>query len=226
MTRSVLPSSVRRPCSPLPCPVLVLLVLSISPELVLQIVALIDQKEALYLRHLFYALGAFQPDIISGPGPLFPAQAVSMFITYGFLHTSLSHLIVNMIGLVWLGRLILSKRSSETFLTFYLLSAVGAAEAFALIGSSAAMTVGASGALFGLLGVYLADNGLLFSATSPPHPIVLFSRVLFAAFILAMADFWSSTLLDNPVAWQAHAGGFLTGAIAASLAPPRPKTGS
>ena len=165
--------------------------------------------------------GAFHPDILSTHGPLFAGQSLSMFLTYGILHTGLSHLVINMIGLVWLGRLTLEHRTAETFLIFYMLSTIGAAEMFALFGPTNSTMAGASGALFGLLGIYLVDSGLLLGALPSDRLGPQIARVVLVMGVLILGDLGSRLMLGSPVAWQAHAGGFLTGALSALIAPPR-----
>lgn len=209
----------RRPPG-LPWPLLVLLVLNILPELAFQ---LADRGVLLpvWLRPLAYALGSFQPDLLAGPGPVFGGQSLSMFLSYGFLHTGAWHLLVNMLALVWLGRVILSYRSTETFLTLYVMSMIGAAEVFALI-STGGPVVGASGALFGLFGVYAVDQGLFAPQGSSSRQVLpQIGRLALATGVLVLSDVASQVLLGSPVAWQAHAGGFLTGAVLALLSPPR-----
>lgn len=214
------PAPPLRSPGPLPWPVVLLVVLCALPELVLLWVAYTEPHAVFILRRMIYALGAFQPDLFAGRGPLFPGQSLSMFVTYGVLHTGPAHLILNMIGLIWLGRLTLVRRSAETFLTFYLMTTVGAAEVFALIGPAGGSMVGASGALFGLLGIYLVDNALLPGSTTARLGTQV-SQVLLITLALALADLASSALLGTAVAWQAHAGGFFTGAVIALLAPPQ-----
>ena len=184
-------------------PVMLLLTLCVVPELVLQ-ASDMGLGGIQGLRALAYGV-----------------HSLTMFLTYGFLHTGLSHLIINMIGLVWLGGLVLENRTSETFLTFYLLATVGAAEAFALIGTAGGTMVGASGALFGLLGVYLVDSGLLMGSLPKDRLAPRIARVFAVAVILALSDIASRFLLGSTVAWQAHAGGFVTGGLLALIAPPR-----
>ena len=197
---------------------LLLLALCILPELIFQLAdrGLLDPPN---LRALAYSLGAFQPGLFLGHGPVFTGQSLTMFLTYSVLHTGLIHLAINMIGLVWLGRLTLEYRVPETFLTFYLISSVGAAEVFALIGPKGGTMVGASGALFGLLGVLLVDSGVLQGTASSNRVAPQIVHILFATLVLALADVGSSIVMASPVAWHAHAGGFLTGAFIALIYP-------
>jgi membrane associated rhomboid family serine protease len=204
----------------LPLVLMVLVLANVLPELILQL----SDRGWLWpgLRRWAFTMGAFQPDLLEGPGPRFAFQPLSMFLTYGFLHTGLTHLMINMFGLIWLGRLILSYRTSESFVLFYLMATIGAAEVFALIGPGTGSTVGASGALFGLVGVYAIDAGFLASAKpSKEERSVQFFRLSLATVLLALSDLASQALLGSLAAWQAHAGGFLTGAVMALLSPPR-----
>jgi membrane associated rhomboid family serine protease len=197
-----------------------LLVTNVALELLLQ---LADHGVAgpVWLRPLVYRLATFQRDLAGTGGPLFPGQTLLMFFTYGFVHTGLLHLTVNMIGLVWLGRLILAYRTTGTFVIFYLMAMVGAAEVFALIGPEQGAIAGASGALFGLLGVYVADSGLLTDQRATPQLWLQIMRLILATLILALSDMLSQQIMGSTVAWQAHAGGFFTGALVALAAPPR-----
>lgn len=197
----------------------VLLILMILPELILQLAdfGLIGPP---YLRPLTYFLGALQPDLLSNTGPVYFAQNMIMFFTYSFLHTGFLHLAINMIGLVWLGRIILSYRTTETFVIVYLMSMVGAGEAFVLIGPQGGTLVGASGALFGLLGLYGVDNGVI-PLSGKQGSAVKLSWLIGATVALAVADVLSQLLMGIPAAWQAHAGGFFTGAVIAMISPPR-----
>lgn len=205
----------------LPWVVVLLLVVNILPEVVLQ---LADREiiGAPLWRPVAYLFGAFQPDLIGQQGELYPGHTLGMFLSYCVLHTNLFHLMINMIGLIFVADMVLDRRQGETFLMIYILSAIGAAEAFALIGPDNTPMVGASGALFGLLGAYLVDSGLLMprhSANPPLQARVL--RVLLITLALIICDTASRAILGTPVAWEAHAGGFLTGAFVAMAAPAR-----
>ena len=197
-----------------------LLALTLLPEVVLQLsdAGLLGPR---FLRHLVYMLGAFQPELHAGPGPFFPGQTMTMFITYGFLHTGVLHLLINAAGLWVLGRLILIRRRAGTFVLFYITAMVGAAEIFALLGPSGATMVGASGALFGLFGVHMADAGAFSPRSAQGAPVPLQAgRLLLVTLALVTLDILSQLLLGSPVAWQAHAGGFVTGVLMALAAPP------
>ncbi|SNR72128.1 Rhomboid family protein [Puniceibacterium sediminis] len=200
---------------------LVLLLASILPELVL---TLADQGVVgpPYLRLLAYQLGAFQPDLLTGQGlQVYAAQPVVMFLSYSVIHTGLLHLAGNMAALLYLGRLTLERRSGRGLWGLYLVATTGAAVMFTLVGPPHATMVGASGALFGLLGAWAVDSGLL-SPKGPmaaPRPLIQFLNLLACAGALILFDIAGRVLLGTPVAWQAHTGGFLSGALFALILP-------
>jgi membrane associated rhomboid family serine protease len=75
-------------------------------------------------------------------------------ITAAFLHYGPFHLILNMLGLYWFGSLLEQRIGSGRFLLLYLVSGL-AGSAGALVASPTNPTVGASGAIFGILGAGL-----------------------------------------------------------------------
>ncbi|HYY02817.1 MAG TPA: rhomboid family intramembrane serine protease [Gaiellaceae bacterium] len=75
-------------------------------------------------------------------------------ITAAFLHYGPFHLLLNMLALWWFGSLLEQRIGSAKFLLLYLVSGL-AGSAGALIASPLDPTVGASGAIFGILGAGL-----------------------------------------------------------------------
>ncbi|KMK63839.1 rhomboid family intramembrane serine protease [Puniceibacterium sp. IMCC21224] len=217
----------RHPSRWLPWPpaLLLLLLASILPELVL---TLADRGLAgpPYLRLLAYRMGSFQPDLLKDVPSVFAAQPVTMFATYGLLHTGIVHLVGNMAALVYLGRLTLERRTSPGLWALYAVATIGAAAMFALVGPPHATMVGASGALFGLLGAWCVDSGLITpqGPNAAPHPMAQLMRLLACAGVLVLFDFAGRVLVGTPVAWQAHTGGFLSGAIFALFWPTAART--
>ncbi|MGC9982290.1 MAG: rhomboid family intramembrane serine protease [Polyangia bacterium] len=83
--------------------------------------------------------------------------------TYAFLHANTTHLLVNMLALYSLGGFLEALLGGRRYLAVYCASAVGGGIATALAGALRAMmggppsyTVGASGAIWGLMGATLA----------------------------------------------------------------------
>lgn len=75
-------------------------------------------------------------------------------LTAAFLHYGPFHLLVNMVSLWWIGSLLERRIGAARFLGLYLVSGI-AGSAGALVVSPNAATVGASGAIFGILGAGL-----------------------------------------------------------------------
>jgi len=75
-------------------------------------------------------------------------------VTSAFLHGGPLHLILNMVALYWFGSLLEQRIGSGRFLLLYIVSGL-AGSAGALIAAPTTPTVGASGAIFGILGAGL-----------------------------------------------------------------------
>ena len=170
------------------------------------------------LRQLAYENGGFWVGLLQSWTPNFPSQPYLMFLTYGFLHGGLLHLAVNMITLWSLGMAVIDRVGTRGFVLLYVASLFGGAVGFALLASTLAPMVGASGALFGLAGGLLAwgyvDRFTLQEALWP---------VARAAGLLATLNVVMWWALDGQLAWETHLGGFVCGWVAALLIDPRPR---
>ncbi|MBA3717066.1 MAG: rhomboid family intramembrane serine protease [Actinobacteria bacterium] len=87
-------------------------------------------------------------------GPLVADGDWWRLITSAFLHANLLHLLFNMLALWWFGAPIELFLGRARFVLLYLVSGL-AGSAGALLASPTAATVGASGAIFGILGAAL-----------------------------------------------------------------------
>jgi membrane associated rhomboid family serine protease len=76
-------------------------------------------------------------------------------LTSAFLHAGVFHLATNMLGLYWLGRVLEQLIGSWRYLLLYLASALGGAAGALWLSKPYDVTVGASGAIFGVLGALL-----------------------------------------------------------------------
>lgn len=135
-----------------------------------------------------------------------------------FLHGSLLHIAGNMLFLWVFGNNIEDRMGKLAFLGFYLLGGVAATATHVLLNTSSTVPiVGASGAIAAVMGAYL----VLFP-NAPIRTIIIFYLILFrdisAKWLLL---FWFvSQFFVNPnegVAWAAHVGGFVFGALVAFL---------
>jgi membrane associated rhomboid family serine protease len=142
-----------------------------------------------------------------GSGHFYPWQ----ILTYMFLHGGFLHLFFNMLALWMFGVELEHLWGSRRFLIYYILCGVGAAVANLLVAplvGQAAPTVGASGAVFGVLLAF----GMLF----PDRPIYLYFLLpvrakYFVAFYIAWELFLGVTQTSDGIAHFAHLGGAAVG---------------
>ena len=142
-----------------------------------------------------------------------------------FVHGGVAHLAVNMFVLVSLGRLCERIIGRKRFFWFYILSGLfaGALSVLAsgffgstilgarIFGSPETFMVGASGAIFGIAGLYviLLPN-LRFMIIFLPF----FSLPAYIMIPTVLAGMWIlSILLNFPIGNVAHFGGFLVGLL-------------
>lgn len=164
---------------------------------------------------MLYGYG-FVPAVFSGAAELAPGlQAVPSaltLVTSQFLHGDWLHLIFNMLFLWVFGDNIEDALGHAKYLAFYLLCGVAAALAhFVFNFGSEVPTVGASGAISGLLGAYLllyprAWVLVPFGFIPILLPAGLMLVVWFGFQLLGVVDAAASN-----VAWWAHIGGFVAG---------------
>lgn len=139
-------------------------------------------------------------------------------ITYQFLHGGIMHILGNMVFLVLTGFAVEAALGSLRFLGYYLLSGVGSALLFALFDSSTSGSlVGASGSISGVMAMYV----VLFKMRKIQffYWFFIFTGYVRAAAIIMLpfyVCFEVYKYLDDDgsnVAYTAHIGGFLVGAV-------------
>ncbi len=173
-----------------------------------------------YLRQSAFLYGAIWPDLAQGNGGgLYPGQRYVMLLSHSFLHGGLTHMAMNTVIVLALGkRLGLALGNARLLLVYGVSAVVGGALYLALTPSSAPM-IGASGAAFGLFGVW---KYLEFIARRRAHlslmPIWQFIGVMVALNVLM----W--LMLDGGLAWEAHLGGFIAGGAMGALFTQKPRS--
>lgn len=144
-------------------------------------------------------------------------------ITHQFLHGDIMHLLGNMFFLIVCGFAVEAAIGHWRFLLFYLLSGVGAGFAQAATDwTSSQPLVGASGAISGVMAMYLA----VFRFKKIEFFYWFFFLVgyfrapalLILPFYIGKEIYLYQTDPDSNVAFMAHAGGFLAGAVLIGLA--------
>lgn len=210
MAPGLLPS--RRP---VPTVVWLLVLASVLPEAVLTGADLGFWGDTQW-RSAAYQYGAFWGGLLRDWQPTYPGQAIVMFATYGFLHGGLSHLALNMATLVAFGAVLAPRFGASSFLLLYALSQIGGGLAFGLLSADGTPMVGASGAIFGLAGAFLVLSAAQLRQRGLSILPVLQSA---GALIVLNVVLWAA--LAGMLAWQAHLGGAIAGALYAAVAPPR-----
>lgn len=194
--------------------VLWLVGLTCVPEILLTL-AEAGLADASGLRRWVLLHGAFWNGLLSDWQPLYPLQREAMFMTYALLHGGLMHLIGNMIVVLALGGIVVARIGQQGFLLLYLFSAVGGGLGFALLSNSDAPMVGASGAVFGLLGAWKFWEWQLRRHGGRDM------RPLWRSLIgLALLNLVLWLALSGLLAWEAHLGGFIAGAVFAAIVTP------
>jgi membrane associated rhomboid family serine protease len=190
------------------------------------------------LDSLIYEFGVvprrFERALAGTSGPSLPALSLTI-LTSMFLHGGWLHIIGNMWFLWIFGDNVEDYLGHWKYLLFYLISGGGAAVLYILLDASSKQpTIGASGAIAGVMGAYL----------------VLYpkARVLTLVFLIVFFTFWwlpawvflgywfvlqflSGTATSiagasqntGGVAFWAHVGGFLAGILLIKLMPERPR---
>lgn len=120
-------------------------------------------------------------------------------LTAAFLHQEPWHIGMNMLGLWFLGPPLESALGRLRFSLLYLLSALGGSALTYLLSSPFQGSLGASGAIFGLFG---ATAVLMRRLQYDMRPILVL-----LALNLVFTFTWSG------IAWQAHIGGLVVGAV-------------
>jgi len=136
------------------------------------------------------------------------------FLTSMFMHAGFFHLFVNMFSMLFLGNLVEKIIGKKRFISFYLLSGLFAGILFVLVSlffpSENVYAVGASGAIFGLIGLLMVlTPNLPVYMMFIPIPI----KMKYAAPAMLLILWLISILGDVPVGNTAHLGGFILGLI-------------
>ena len=133
-------------------------------------------------------------------------------VTYAFLHGSLLHLAFNMFALYMFGGAIEQVFGTRRYVTYYFVCAITAALTqlgFSAVSGSPYPSVGASGAVFGLLlayGMYFPHHRVML--LFPPIPMAARTFVFVYA---ALELFLGVTGTQEGVAHFAHLGGMIGG---------------
>ena len=133
-------------------------------------------------------------------------------VTYSFLHFNAWHLLVNVMLLLWIGRVVESRVNIVDAVAIYVSSVLCSAAMILLVHHlypKTGATMGASGGIFGLLAA-----ALIISYRQKPEPVDGQSRTLL--WIALVAGFGISFLPG--ISMAGHVGGLIGGAVVAPIA--------
>jgi membrane associated rhomboid family serine protease len=171
---------------------------------------------------IVYSLQWFGVGDITGRLAFLPVDAFAQpyrFITSAFLHspTFLLHIVMNMYALWLIGPYLERLFGGVRFMVLYLLSAVGGSVGYFVIVPASmdvgspwlSGAVGASGGIFGLFAALMVVNRKLGRDVGGIVGVILVNAVI-------------GFLPQFNIAWQAHLGGLITGALVAAVLARRP----
>ncbi|MET9519648.1 rhomboid family intramembrane serine protease [Streptomyces sp. NPDC002994] len=142
------------------------------------------------------------------PSPYVPVEGVAggeyyRLFTSMFLHEAPWHIVFNMLGLWWLGGPLEAALGRTRFLALYLISGLAGSALTYLIAAPSQGSLGASGAVFGLLGATAVLMRRMNYDMKPVLMLLALNLVITFAF-------------SDVIAWQAHVGGLVAGTIVAA----------
>lgn len=119
-------------------------------------------------------------------------------LTSAFLHENILHILFNMYALYIFGPMLEQLLGVRRFVAMYVTTAIGASALVYVLSTPLGLTIGASGAVFGLFAVAL---------------IMLIHRGQDVRFLLVLLAINAVLSLQGGISWQGHLGGFVTGAV-------------
>lgn len=176
----------------------ILIVINVIIFLAMEIIGDTESTEFLYQHGAMY-----WPDVVDG-GQWY------RLVTHMFVHSGGEHLLNNMFMLGILGYQIEKDYGPIKYLFTYFISGIGGAVVSAMVEmymGEAVVSIGASGAVFGIFGVMLVmifKNRRQMGEVSAPRLLVLFVLMVFGN-------------MEEGVDWMAHLGGALIGVIIAFI---------
>ena len=177
-------------------------------------------------------LNRFMMEYGAVPAKIMGGEDIHAIFTSMFLHAGWGHIIGNMLFLKVFGDNVEDRMGHGWFLAFYLITGLAASAAHILLNPGSTIpSVGASGAISGVLGAYIVSF--------PRNRVVVwafFTMIAVPAWL--MIGFWAAEQFlatvgsvarteqtTGGVAYAAHAGGFVAGVILGLIAKGMNRTG-
>ena len=203
-----------------------------------------EQQDIEFLLNFAFIPARYDNSVVLGGALPGGGADVWTFVTYALIHANWTHLGVNAIWLLPFGSAVARRFGASRFLMFFAVTAAAGAalhlathagEQFPMIGASASIS-GTMAAAMRFVFQHGGPLGLLRGADErayrvPAIPlngvlrdprVLLFLAAWFGINILFGLGSLTITGSEQPVAWQAHIGGFLAGLLLFSLFDPKP----
>src|SRR2546430_13649465 len=171
---------------------------------------LISNTAIFVLCFLFPSRSVFQWFSLS-PEMVLKQFAVWQLVTYMFLHGGIGHILFNMLALWMFGMDLERDWGTRRFLKYYFLCGIGAGicdvAVNALVGNWGTHTIGASGAIFGLLLAF----GVLYPNTTVLFFFIFPMKAKYMVMIVGGIAFLGALHVNSGVSNIAHLGGMAFG---------------
>jgi membrane associated rhomboid family serine protease len=186
------------------------------------------------VNRLVYLFGVIPARYTTPHGLAVPSLAgllLPIFVSM-FLHGGWLHLLGNMLFLFVFGRSVEDRYGHLQYLLLYFLAGLGGALVHIVLNAGSRLpTIGASGAIAGVLGAYFVSFPgarittliplILFFFTVQVPAVVLLGYWFLIQFLTGFQTLAIQTATGGGVAWGAHVGGFLMGIALAFILPPQ-----
>jgi membrane associated rhomboid family serine protease len=176
----------------------------------INVVVFVLQNTVTGFTSRYYDIGAFPPPPFEARIGVAAGEYYRL-LTSAFMHANLLHIALNMYALYLFGPPVEAALGRVRFAALYLVAALGGSAVSYAFASPVQPSLGASGAIFGLLGAFLVINRRLGRDTSGVIALLLINLAF--GFLVPRID------------WRAHLGGLIFGALCAAViayAPARP----
>ncbi|MBC7081691.1 MAG: rhomboid family intramembrane serine protease [Thermoplasmatales archaeon] len=130
-----------------------------------------------------------------------------------FIHGDFYHLISNMIGLFFIGYPFENEIGQKKFFLVYFLCGFFSSIAFSVFSFGNHYLIGASGAIFGLLGAFAALYPMKRIVVPMPFIFVGMPVLLFAIIYASIETLYTFAGITDGIAHSAHIGGFVAGVL-------------
>jgi membrane associated rhomboid family serine protease len=231
----------REPLFNVPPVVIAVLVLLALVHVVRTYLLTDDQDQWLLYTFAFIPVRYDTSLVLGGPLPGGFGAEVWTFVTYSLIHADWMHFGVNAVWLLPFGSAVARRFGALRFLAFYAVTAAAGALAFLIANAGEqSMVIGASAAISGTMAAAMrfafqrgGPLGMLRDDDAYRVPAIPLTGVLRDGRVLIFVVVWFGINIlfglvslpitggDQPVAWQAHIGGFLAGLLLFSWFDPR-----